>query len=173
MKSAPRGMTGRAFEAAADAAAVRNGGGARQLRKNLRRVVGPEVSELRLDRLVGDALRSYSRYWLETFRLPKMDKREIAERVQTDGADNLAAALDRGRGAIVALPHMGNWDVAGVWLVANHGPFTTVAERLKPESLYDRFVAYRESLGFEILPLTGGSAAAAGGARASGCARTR
>ncbi len=157
VRSAPRGMTGRAFEAAADAAAVRNGGGARQLRKNLRRVVGPDVSELRLDRLVGDALRSYSRYWLETFRLPKMDKREIAERVQTSGADNLAAALDRGRGAIVALPHMGNWDVAGVWLVANHGSFATVAERLKPESLYDRFVAYRESLGFEILPLTGGA----------------
>jgi phosphatidylinositol dimannoside acyltransferase len=157
VKSAPAGMTSRAFEAAADAASVRNGGGARQLRKNLRRVVGPQLSELRLDRLVGDALRSYSRYWLETFRLPRMDKRGIAERVQTSGADNLAAALGRGRGAIVALPHMGNWDVAGVWLVANHGPFATVAERLKPESLFDRFVAYRESLGFEILPLTGGA----------------
>ena len=157
VKSAPAGMTSRAFEAVADAASVRNGGGARQLRKNLRRVVGPQLSELRLDRLVGDALRSYSRYWLETFRLPRMDKRAIAERVQTSGADNLGAALDRGRGAIVALPHMGNWDVAGVWLVANHGPFATVAERLKPESLFDRFVAYRESLGFEILPLTGGA----------------
>jgi KDO2-lipid IV(A) lauroyltransferase len=33
-----------------------------------------------------------------------------------------------------------------------------VAERLKPESLYDRFVAYRESLGMEVLPHTGGSA---------------
>jgi KDO2-lipid IV(A) lauroyltransferase len=31
-----------------------------------------------------------------------------------------------------------------------------VAERLKPESLYERFVAYREGLGMEVLPLTGG-----------------
>ena len=67
----PRGVTSRAFQSAADAAAVRNGPGAQQLRKNLRRVVGPGMSELRMDALVGDALRSYSRYWLETFRLPR------------------------------------------------------------------------------------------------------
>lgn len=160
VKSAPNGMTSRAFRAAADAATVRNGAGVQQLRKNLRRVVGPGMSELRMDRLVGDALRSYSRYWLETFRLPKMDKRLIAARTgaNTIGAENLDAALDRGKGAILALPHMGNWDVAGVWLIAHTGQsFATVAERLKPESLYDRFLAYRESLGFEILPLTGGA----------------
>jgi KDO2-lipid IV(A) lauroyltransferase len=29
------------------------------------------------------------------------------------------------------------------------------AERLKPESLYRRFIAYREGLGFEVLPLSG------------------
>ena len=57
----------------------------------------------------------------------------------------------------MALPHSGNWDMAGVWLVWKHGTFTTVNERLKPESLYNRFIAYRESLGFEMLPLTGGA----------------
>jgi len=35
--------------------------------------------------------------------------------------------------------------------VEKYGSFTTVVERLKPESLYRRFMAYRESLGFEIL----------------------
>ena len=56
----------------------------------------------------------------------------------------------------MALPHSGNWDMAGVWLAQNYGTFSTVAERLKPESLYDRFIEYRESLGFEVLPLSGG-----------------
>jgi len=46
--------------------------------------------------------------------------------------------------------------MAGVWLAQTYGTFTTVNERLKPESLYKRFIAYRESLGFEMLPLTGG-----------------
>ena len=161
VKSVPVGLSRRGFDAVADAATVRNGGGARQLRKNLRRVVGPGWTELQLDELVAAALRSYSRYWLETFRLPKMDKREIAARVDptTTGVDHLDAALAAGNGAIVALPHMGNWDVAGIWLVHHTGSFATVVERLKPESLFDRFVAYREGLGFEILPLTGGARA--------------
>jgi lauroyl/myristoyl acyltransferase len=158
LKAVPQGVSERAFRAAADVAAVRNGGGAQQLRKNLRRVVGPGVSELRLDQIVGDALRSYSRYWMETFRLPKMDHAEVIARtdVHTEGAENIHEAMDRGRGLIVALPHMGNWDVAALWLVAQGAPFMTVAERLRPESLFDRFVAYRQSLGMEVVALTGG-----------------
>jgi lauroyl/myristoyl acyltransferase len=74
----------------------------------------------------------------------------------TRGAEHIAAGLEAGRGVIMALPHSGNWDMAGLWLAQTHGTFTTVNERLKPESLYRRFIAYRESLGFEMLPLSGG-----------------
>jgi lauroyl/myristoyl acyltransferase len=158
LKAVPQAVSERAFRAAAAAATVRNGGGARQLRKNLRRVVGPGVSELRMDRLVGEGLRSYSRYWLETFRLPKMDQREVAGRLDENalGSEHLDAAMAAGRGAVIALPHMGNWDVSGLWFVERGFRFTTVAERLEPAALYDRFVAYRESLGMEVLALTGG-----------------
>ena len=159
LKSLPAPVARRAFTAAADAAAVRNGAGTQQLRRNLRRVVGPGVSERDMDVLVGDALRSYSRYWLETFRLPSMDLGAVAAAVdtRTDGREHITDGLAAGRGVILALPHSGNWEASGVWLVAHHGPFATVAERLKPESLFDRFVSYRESLGMEVLPLTGGA----------------
>ena len=158
LKAVPEPLSQRAFRAVADVATVRNGPGAQQLRKNLRRVVGPAVSELRLDQIVGDALRSYSRYWLETFRLPKMDPARIAAvaGTRTEGIAHIDEAAATGRGFILALPHMGNWDVAAIWLIRRGYPFTTVAERLKPESLFDRFVAYREGLGMEVLPLTGG-----------------
>src|SRR5688500_20176581 len=72
------------------------------------------------------------------------------------GTHRPQAAIDAGRGGILALPHSGNWDMAGVWLVQKHGTFSTVAERLKPESLYRRFIEYRESLGFEVFPASGG-----------------
>jgi KDO2-lipid IV(A) lauroyltransferase len=155
----PEGVAARVFRSAADAATIRKGAGVQQLRKNLRRVVGPEPSELGLDALVTDAMRSYARYWLETFRLPRMDKRAVARSADegTTGAEYLDAVVDEGRGFILALPHIGNWDVAGIWLIDRYGrPFTTVAERLRPASLFDAFVAYRERLGFEVLPLTGG-----------------
>lgn len=140
----------------ADRAARRGGKGIDQLRSNLRRVVGPLMPQDELDDLVRDAARSYARYWVETFRLPSMPASEVAPRVQVTGYLNIVAAHDAGKGVILALPHMGNWDVAGIWLLSKGLPFTTVAERLKPDSLFRRFVAFREQLGFEVLPLTGG-----------------
>lgn len=144
-----------AFDAGARYAA--RGGGPQQLRKNLARVIGVPPAEVP-DSLMRDALASYARYWREAFRLPAMDHRAVARQVEEDGVGLglVSEALDAGRGAVLALPHSGNWDMAGVWLVQAHGTFTTVAERLEPESLYRRFIRYRESLGFEVLPLSGG-----------------
>jgi phosphatidylinositol dimannoside acyltransferase len=158
IKALPAPVAARAFQLAADRAYARNGAGVAQLRRNLSRVTGQPGVEL--DDLVRTGLRSYARYWLETFRLPKMDKVAVAARThaQSIGEQHMDLAVSSGRGMILVLPHMGNWDVAGVYLMDRYQmPFTTVAERLKPESLYDRFVAYRESLGMEVLPLTGGA----------------
>jgi KDO2-lipid IV(A) lauroyltransferase len=157
VKAMPRGLSERTFRAVADAATVRNGPATRQLRKNLRRVVGSSMSELRMDALVGAALRSYSRYWRETFRLEGMDHAAVAASYNSNvtGTHHLDAGLAAGKGVILALPHSGNWDASGIWLVDRSGPFTTVAERLKPESVFDRFVAYRESIGMEVIALTG------------------
>jgi KDO2-lipid IV(A) lauroyltransferase len=109
--------------------------------------------------LIRASLASYARYWREAFRLPSMNHQVLARRLNesVQGSENVAAALEGGRGAVLALPHSGNWDMAGVWLTNTYGAFATVAERLKPESLYTRFIDYRESLGFEVLPLTGGA----------------
>ena len=159
LSNVPARITSRGFRAAADRATRRGGPTVRQLRKNLRRVAGPACTEEQLDALVGEAMRSYARYWLETFRLPKLDRAEVIARAsrQTFGLENLDAAVQAGRGFILALPHTGNYDVAGLWLIDRyHKPFTTVAERLRPAWLFDRFVAYRESIGMEVLALTGG-----------------
>jgi len=155
VRAMPETLARSAFGAGARYAA--RGGGPEQLRKNLARVIGTTPAEVP-DSLIHASVASYARYWREAFRLPTMNQAELAKRLDRVfiGAEKFAAAREGGRGAVIALPHSGNWDMAGVWLAQNYGTFTTVAERLKPESLYDRFIAYRESLGFEVLPLTGG-----------------
>ncbi|MFD3703197.1 phosphatidylinositol mannoside acyltransferase [Nocardia sp. NPDC058658] len=151
VRSAPEGLARKVFNFGADRAV--KDGGPEQLRRNLSRVLGVPADQVP-DELMRASMRSYARYWREAFRLPSMDHAAIDYHV--DGLEYLDASLEQGRGVIFVLPHSGNWDMAGVWLVQHYDTFTTVAERLKPESLFERFVAYRESLGFEVFPLTGG-----------------
>jgi phosphatidylinositol dimannoside acyltransferase len=161
----PESWAASAFRAAADIAWRRQGPQVQVLEGNLSRVLGPEASGAELRALSREAMRSYARYWLEVFRLPVTSKEELKAKTTVVGP-HLQEALDgmaAGRGVIFALSHMGNWDQAGAWIVAQGVPsFTTVMERLKPESLYDRFVAFREGLGFEILPASGGMVRAFG-----------
>src|SRR5260221_14716835 len=107
-------------------------------------------------------MRSYARFWLEAFRLPVMPAGRLVAGMRDTG--HLRAAfgyLAAGRGGVFALPHMGNYDLTGAWVIAKGtGSITTVAERLKPESVYDRFVAFREGLGIEVLPASGGTSSA-------------
>jgi len=149
VRGLPEPVARRLFDAGADLAAVRGGRGVDRLRANLERVAPGED-------LTRAAMRSYARYWREVFRLPSTSLEDVVDRTTTVGEDVFRAAVARAAGTILALPHSGNWDAAGAWCVATGVPFTTVAERLKPESLFDRFVAFRESLGMEVLPLTGG-----------------
>jgi phosphatidylinositol dimannoside acyltransferase len=168
VRTAPGPLAGALFRVGGELAAVRGGSGVDQLRANLARVLadgGPAASRAELDRVVRAGMLSYARYWRETFQLPSMDPVVLHAKVDpaVRGVAHLDAALNRGRGVLAALTHSGNWDVAGAWLVralAQRGEpatFVTVAERLRPESLYRRFVGYRESLGFEVLPADGGA----------------
>ncbi|MGY4393023.1 phosphatidylinositol mannoside acyltransferase [Streptomyces sp. TE12347] len=142
----------------ADFAWKRRGKSVLRLESNLARVV-PVAGPERLRELSQAGMRSYMRYWMESFRLPTMDPKRFSTDVEFTDEHLLREALDSGRGVIVALPHLANWDLAGAWAIGHmNAPFTTVAERLKPETLYDRFVAYRESLGMEVLPHSGGAA---------------
>jgi lauroyl/myristoyl acyltransferase len=155
----PESWGRRAFEFTADVAWRRQGPRIQVLEANLRRVLGPGASGAELRALSRASMQSYARYWLEIFRLPVMPMQRLLTGVSQSGhIDRAFEHLAAGRGVIFALPHMGNWDQAGAWIIARGaGSFTTVAERVEPESVYQRFVAFREGLGMEVLPASGGA----------------
>jgi lauroyl/myristoyl acyltransferase len=152
------------FAEVASIAWRRQGPKVQVLEANLRRVLAwkngtAEVDGKELRTLSRAALQSYARYWLEVFRLPVTPTERLVTGMhfQGTGEEALFSSLKAGRGAIIALPHMGNFEQAGAWIIARGaGTFTTVAERLRPESVYESFLRFRQTLGFEVLPLTGG-----------------
>ncbi|WP_430378369.1 phosphatidylinositol mannoside acyltransferase [Streptomyces sp. B1-3] len=158
VKKLPEPVAVRLGRSIADLAWKKRGKGVLRLESNYARVV-PDASPERLAELSRAGMRSYLRYWMESFRLPAWSKDRIKAGFDPKGLHHLTDGLAAGKGVILALPHMANWDLAGAWVTTKlETPFTTVAERLKPETLYDRFVAYREGLGMEVLPHSGGTA---------------
>jgi KDO2-lipid IV(A) lauroyltransferase len=134
----------------------RRGAAVSRLEANLRRA-RPAADPAELRAMARAGMRSYLRYWCDAFRLPDWSRDRVVSSVRVVGEENLRASTGPGaRGVVGALMHMGNWDHAGAWATLTGVPVVTVAERLRPERLYRRFLAYREGLGMEILPLTGG-----------------
>lgn len=158
VKKLPEPVAVRLGRTIADLAWKKRGKGVQRLESNYARVV-PDASPERLAELSRAGMRSYLRYWMESFRLPAWSAERVRTGFDPEDVHHLTDGIASDRGVILALPHMANWDLAGAWVTTKlETPFTTVAERLKPESLYDRFVAYREGLGMEVLPHSGGSA---------------
>jgi lauroyl/myristoyl acyltransferase len=106
-----------------------------------------------LDSLMDAAMKSYMRYWCDTFRFPDWSKDRVMKTVEVHNEHLLMDAIATRTGVIVALPHAGNWDHAGAYFCGKGVKLATVAERLKPELLFRKFVAYREAMGMEVLSL--------------------
>jgi len=129
-----------------------NGKSVRRLRVNLS-IVKPGITSLDLELLVMQGLESYMRYWCDTFRIHKWSQDRIASSVTTTNEHLLRDPMVDGRGVVIALPHSGNWDHAGAYFCQQGIPLVTVAEILKPEKLFEKFLQHRNAMGFEVLPL--------------------
>ena len=152
VRSLPEKFSYRAFELIGKIALVRNGSSAKRLRSNLSRVC-PEKNGSELDQLIKEAMSSYMRYWCDTFRSPDWSRERISQTVTVVREELLTEPMKNGTGVVVALPHAGNWDHAGSYFCAMGFPLVTVAERLKPEALFNKFLEYRQNIGMEVLAL--------------------
>jgi phosphatidylinositol dimannoside acyltransferase len=115
------------------------------LRHNLALTTGQPVD----DRLARAAVRSHLRNVYEMLALPGWSPAEVLARIETVNEAGMRAAY-ASTGAVVTLPHSGNWDLAGAYAEFTGMPVTTVAEEL-PGPEFAAFVAFRERLGMEVL----------------------
>ncbi len=140
------------FDRGASWLVKRDGKSVRRLRKNLLRVTS-DLSDAQMKELLQEAMASYMRYWCDTFRFPNWDTERINSTVTVTREELLLNGIKSGRGVIVALPHAGNWDHAGAYFCLKGIHLVTVAERLKPERLFNEFLRYRQAMGMEVLAL--------------------
>lgn len=107
-----------------------------------------------LRRATAAAFSSYARYWLESFRLPALSEQTLDRGIDVPAYRHVEEALERGNGAILALPHLGGWEWAGFWMATvNRLPITVVVEPLDPPELFEWFADFRERLSMRVVPL--------------------
>ena len=124
------------------------------VQSNLSRVLGREADSPLVRAAARDAFRSYARYWYDSFHIRTVPEEEVTRRLRAEGEDHLVHAAEEGRGGVLALPHLGNWDVAGKWVHSRGWKITAVAETLRPERLFDLFFRHRQELGMGVVPLS-------------------
>jgi KDO2-lipid IV(A) lauroyltransferase len=124
------------------------------LTSHMRRVLGPEATDESVDTAVRGMFRSYGRYWAETFWFRPRRKTAIARRVEHVNFEPIYAAQRAGRGIVFAVPHLGNWEIAGI--VANEigSPIMAVAEDLSNQHITKWFVNLRAEFDIEIVLTT-------------------
>jgi len=125
-----------------------------QVTRNLTRVLGsePDVGT------VEAAFISYARYWLDAFRLHRMDVGEVVRTATSVGLHHVDRVRDSGSGGILATAHLGSWDVGALWSSQRRWGMVVVAEVVEPRRLFDRFVALRVDAGLDVIPLVRGGA---------------
>ena len=148
----PEQLAYRIFRGLAHSMYRRDGKSVKRLRTNLS-IVTPSLNPSDLENLVVRGLESYMRYWCDTFRIHRWSHERIEKSVSLKNDHLLRDPMKEGRGVVIALPHSGNWDHAGAYFCQQGIPLVTVAEILKPEKLFAKFLRYREEMGFEVLGL--------------------
>lgn len=124
------------------------------LTSHMRRVLGEDSSDIAVDEAVRGMFRSYGRYWAETFWFRPRRKAAISGRVEHVNFEPIYAAQRADRGIVFAVPHLGNWEIAGI--VANEigSPIVAVAEDLPNEYITKWFVDLRLEFDIEIILTT-------------------
>ena len=118
----------------------------RQWRLNATVMMGREPTT----REVKAGVASWLRNLAGSVRLGRFSQRQILQQVSVDAeSERLMRDAWSTTGAIVALPHMGDWDLSGAWACACGIPVSSVAERL-PDAEFDYFMKVRSRVGMKI-----------------------
>ncbi|HEY9072287.1 MAG TPA: lysophospholipid acyltransferase family protein [Candidatus Ozemobacteraceae bacterium] len=95
-------------------------------RERLRETIGRVYHRLRMplpmpsDRIIDRMFAHFALNLYDLLRYPVLTAGDLAGRFELHGVDRLEAALARKRGVILAVPHLGNWELLGA-AIAHRG----------------------------------------------------
>ena len=132
-------------------ASKRSGSRRALLTNHMRRVLGPDASNTEVQDAVDGMYRSYGRYWAETFWFRPRRRDAIISAVERIHFEPVLEAQAAGRGIVFAVPHVGNWEIAGVIARDLGLDLMAVAEDLPNPLITKWFLDVRNGFGIDIV----------------------
>ncbi len=126
--------------------------------RRIREVLGSEIPEARIREIAWISLRNMILNTVEMMRAPAIDREWIEEHIPGFAAQvqELQPIIEKYGGAVIAVPHTGNWDLAG-WACHQYGirMFSIAAKQKNP--LVNRWINRQRESGMTILERGGGT----------------
>lgn len=120
--------------------------------QNYAAVLNLPIGHKDVTRTAARAFHNYGRMLADFCRIASYTREEVLERCLVTGTDRFDRALEQERGMILAVPHMGSWDMAGASVAVRGYDIRAVAQTF-PGSLNDAMIEGREFFGMRVIPL--------------------
>jgi KDO2-lipid IV(A) lauroyltransferase len=92
---------------------------------------------------------------IEFLRIPLLTSRNIHDKIRVEGMERLSRSLDKGKGVILFIPHMGNWELLAPFYGATLHRKAVVVFPMKDPQLNELVDSHRTIFGVEIIPKRG------------------
>ena len=119
--------------------------------RRIQRVMGDQVTPREARTMAWISLRNLFFNVVEILRFPRMTESWVDTHVDTSGVEFIRERWDGSNGAILAVPHSGNWDLAGVGANIKGLPIFFMARRQKNPLTDDFLNQMRAVTGVETI----------------------
>jgi lauroyl/myristoyl acyltransferase len=128
----------------------------RRARENMARVLGPAADSGEVARRVRNVFRNYGKYLVDLVWMPRAPFQELDRKLEIVGLHHIDEAMRRGKGLVLVMAHMGNWDWGGAVLAGKGYPVNALVETLEPARWNGRVQMIRERVGVNAIPIEDG-----------------
>lgn len=111
----------------------------------------PDMDRLQRETLVRSSLQNWGMTIFEVPVIWRQGKKALDLITMVNGEEKVRQQLASGKGTIIISPHLGNWEIAGLW-VSNMGPTTILYQPPRQAGLEDIVSTGRSQGGATLVP---------------------
>lgn len=116
------------------------------------KVIFPQKSEKEISKIRKEVFRNFAKYLVDFFRFSKLNSTNIIKLVKVENLNFIDQALAKGKGAVLATAHIGNWELGGVTMGLLGYPIWAVALPHKDSRVDQYFNHQRTSKRLMTIP---------------------